>query len=79
MSYRYSYMVEGTAADGQTWMVSGTVEMPHAGMFGHAVQDAMQQSFTHLTEGKAVYGEPGKGCNGPYSITRLVVEVGGET
>jgi hypothetical protein len=37
----------------------------------HAV---MSEIFQQLTEGKAVYGQPGVGCKGPYTIKKIVIE-----
>jgi len=34
---------------------------------------ALRKSFDALTEGRAEYGHPGKGCHGPYSILTLVI------
>jgi hypothetical protein len=34
----------------------------------------MVSTFAALTEGKAVYGEPGP-CGGPYKITKLHIEL----
>lgn len=69
ISYRYE--MSGTGAEGHTWATAGIV--PDAWgpeMFGAI----MHQSFAMLTEGRAVYGEPGKGCKGPYVIDRLLIE-----
>lgn len=66
---KYSYDIAGTAADGQTWETTGTVECE----FVAAYDRAMRASFAQLTGGKAVYGEPGKGCNGPYKINRVEI------
>jgi len=53
----------------------GTVEVATPGNF-HAVPAlAMKQAFQQLTDGKAVFGNPGVGCVGPYHITRMLLEV----
>ena len=68
----YTYTVEGRAAGGQTWQTEG--ETAHeAGSFPEAVLDAVNASFQQLTQGKAIYGQPGVGCAGPYTITQLTV------
>jgi hypothetical protein len=37
------------------------------------ISSALRQSFEQLTGGKAVFEHPGYGCNGPYSITHLIL------
>jgi hypothetical protein len=32
-------------------------------------------SFWKLLHGEAVYGKPGVGCDGPYEVRRLLIEV----
>jgi hypothetical protein len=68
----YSYTVNGSAAGDQTWETSGTVELPEAD-FHAAVETVLRESFMKLTDGKAIFGKPGVGCNGPYSITRFTI------
>jgi len=70
----YTYIIDGTAADGQTWTTTGSVETASEGQFPATVQLAMADSFQQLTQGKAVYGQPGVGCRGPYHIARLLIE-----
>jgi hypothetical protein len=70
MKKYYSYTVEGTARDGQTWKTTGTV----VAEFAAAFNDAMLDSFKQLTSGRAVFGKPGIGCNGPYDIHRFTIE-----
>lgn len=70
----YRYLVEGTAAGGQTWATEGRITVAQAGDFPRVTQDALRDSFMQLTSGKAVYGQPGVGCTGPYTITKLTVE-----
>jgi len=69
----YAYTVSGTAAGGQTWTVKGTANGVQ-GDFPHIVSGVLRELFGKLTSGKAVYGKPGVGCNGPYQITKLVIE-----
>lgn len=69
---RYRWVVEGTAADGQTWRTAGVVDrLP--GHFPHVTMDALTTSFALVTEGRAEFGRPGETCRGPYTITRLEV------
>jgi hypothetical protein len=72
---RFKFTVRGAARDGQTWSVEGHVSEESAGNFPRAVDNAMRQAFLQLTRGKAVYGQPGVGCNGPYTITHLSLDV----
>jgi hypothetical protein len=64
----------GSAADGQTWTTSGAIVTANAGEFTGVPTRAMLESFKQLTKGNAVYGKPGLGCRGPYSMKRLVIE-----
>lgn len=70
----YSFTVEGTARNEQTWKTEGGIIVEKEGDFPNAVKMAMEKSFDQLTNGKAVFGFPGLGCSGPYKIQRLVVE-----
>jgi hypothetical protein len=70
----YRYVVRGTAADGQTWEIAGTVMML-PGHFPMVCDTALRESFMKLTRGEAVFGSPGLGCRGPYDITKLTVEL----
>lgn len=71
----FTYEVEGTAVDGCTWRVTGEVDSL-ATDFMLIIERAMQSVFNQLTQGKAVYGQPGKGCQGPYKITKLLLQKG---
>jgi hypothetical protein len=71
---KYAYEVAGKAADGQTWTTKGVVGDFKPGQFNAAVKTAMADAFMDLTHGHAVYGYPGKGCDGPYAVTRLLIE-----
>lgn len=70
---KYAYEITGAAADRQTWFVEGEVETEKPGDFMLAPHAAMRSAFDQLTHGKAVYGSPGKGCSGPYTITRMLI------
>jgi len=67
---RYTYRIEGLDADGRIWATEGEVTAE----FAEAITQAMRQSFDRLTQGKAIYGEPGKGCRGPYDVTRVLID-----
>jgi hypothetical protein len=69
---RYSYEIEGTGANGQTWATTGEVESARS--FFIIPTMAMEDSFKKLMVGRAVYGKPGLGCDGPYTIVRMVIE-----
>jgi hypothetical protein len=77
---RYRYEITGTATDAQTWTTTGEVETEtdKAGDFPGVPHAALGKSFLQLTRGEAVYGHPGLGCNGPYGITRMMIERVGE-
>ncbi len=73
---RYLYDIAGTGANGQTWRTTGTVEPvadSRTPVFTAALLLAQVQSFHQLTNGKAEYGQPGVGCNGPYTIVTFLV------
>lgn len=70
----YRYTVEGLAADEQTWSVSAPIATKTAGDFALLPAVVMRASFQALTEGKAIFGKPGLGCHGPYTITKFLIE-----
>jgi hypothetical protein len=69
----YAYTMKGTAAGGQTWETSGAVEVA-PGDFPDVTMLALKDTFMKLTQGKAVFGQPGVGCKGPYSIVELTLK-----
>lgn len=73
MTVRYAYTLSGTAAEEQTWKTEGVVELESAPL-SEAVTIATRETFQKLTQGKAVFGKPGIGCSGPYTIRKLLVE-----
>jgi hypothetical protein len=66
----YAYSVSGTAAKNQTWEAVGEVTCE----FNNVFDLVMGRTFQMLTDGRAVYGKPGLGCSGPYSIMRVVID-----
>jgi hypothetical protein len=74
MPTRYRYTIDGGAADQQTWSACGTIQIEKAGEFVEVPSRAIREAFLKLTTGKAIYGHPGVGCRGPYSIERLLIE-----
>jgi hypothetical protein len=68
----YYFNFTGTAAQGQTWEAMGTV-WDNNNDLPAAFNEAMRQAFMDLTRGRAIYGKPGLGCNGPYEIDRIVM------
>jgi hypothetical protein len=73
--YVYEYKMEGKAADDQTWLVVGELSVIGRGNFNDTMDHVMMEGFKQLTNGKAVFGQPGVGCVGPYHITKLLIEV----
>jgi hypothetical protein len=66
----YSYVIEGSGANNQTWQTRGAVLCEFHDAFDHA----MLESFDQLTQGKAIYGNPGVGsCKGPYDILKVTI------
>jgi hypothetical protein len=70
----YNWVVSGTAADGQTWTVEGKEEVVSEGAFLDLPALVMKRAFITLTTGRAVYGQPGVGCKGPYSTKMMMIE-----
>lgn len=70
MNKAYKFEMKGTARNDQTWMTSGYLICEFPAMF----DAAMRASFEQLTEGKAVFGRPEVGCQGPYDITSVLIE-----
>jgi hypothetical protein len=71
---KYKYEVYGNGSVG-TWATSGTAEAATAGQFAFVPNAVLKESFEQLTQGKAVFGEPGVGCKGPYTITKMLIEL----
>ena len=72
---KYRYEISGTAARDQTWTTAGVSKDVTPGAFRTVFEDAILQTYQMLTEGKAIYGQPGAGCQGPYTFTRLLIEM----
>lgn len=70
----YTYTMQGTANRGQSWTTHGEISTEQPGDFFGVLAEAQLDSFMQLTEGKAVFGKPGLGCDGPYQILRFLVE-----
>ena len=70
---KFTYQISGHARDGQTWEDKGTVETPFPDIMT-VTESVMRESFKALTQGKAIYGNPGAGCRGPYTVTKIVIE-----
>lgn len=70
MKRSWNYEVKGSGADGQTWEITGNVVCD----FINIHPTVMRDTFGKLTEGKAVFGKPGVGCEGPYDIHRVLIE-----
>jgi len=71
------FKVEGTAHGGQTYTCEGRVNANIADV-PDCFMDVMRASFHQLTSGKAVFGQPGIGCRGPYTVTRIELKPGEE-
>jgi len=69
----YNFEFRGTAANNQTWWTTGTVE-DNANDIMAVFNTAMRLSFQQVTQGRAIYGQPGIGCHGPYDIERIHIE-----
>ena len=65
----YNYTISGSGAN-KPFKCEGTVRCE----LHNAFDLAMAETFRALTVGEAIYGSPGVGCDGPYSIDRVVIE-----
>ena len=70
---KFPYQINGTCRDEHTWETKGTVETPFPDIMT-VTEAVMRESFKLLTQGKAIYGNPGAGCRGPYTVTKLTIE-----
>lgn len=66
----FKYLIETKDADEINIITTGDVDA--ADIFA-ALANAMRENFLKITEGKAVFGEPGKGCRGPYEVTKITL------
>jgi hypothetical protein len=70
MNKIYKYEIKGLARNDQTWVTKGSIDCE----FNDAFSLAMRNTFEQLTNGKAVYGKPGVGCQGPYDVFSVMIE-----
>jgi len=70
MKKSYRWKMTGLAAKGQTWETEGFITIDLAD-FPDLLNTIMEDNFDQLTQGKAVYGFPGVGCQGPYDIKSI--------
>lgn len=70
MRKSYRFTIDGHGVEGATFQTNGTTLCE----FHDTFDVAMEETFHQLTHGKAVYGSPGVGCRGPYTIKRVVIE-----
>ena len=66
---RFHFACRGLDANQEIWGITGTVESEWADSF----IKINKKIFQELTQGKAIYEQPGKGCKGPYSIITLMI------
>lgn len=68
----FRFKFEGLTAGGNPWHTEGKIDGDMANPL--IFRTAMGASFQQLTSGRAVFGKPGLGCQGPYKITRFTLE-----
>lgn len=67
-----NYTASGTDVTGKEWEVTGILQgnnpldLDATVHLGHAI-------FQQLTQGKARFGRPGEGCEGPYKIKMVTL------
>ena len=69
----YLYTVDGIGSNDNTWKITGNLVIAPA-QFPDIFDMIMEDVFNQLTRGKAVYGKPGVGCAGPYTVNRILLE-----
>lgn len=67
----YNWKISGVDGNGNSWTTKGSITSNES--FLEVVDEAIRQSFTKLTKGLAVYGNPGVGCVGPYKILDFAI------
>lgn len=70
---KFSYRITGEASGGQTWETEGEYELHSPSALPDMFMDILAESFQALTHGRAVYGQPGRGCRGPYKVNTFVI------
>lgn len=70
MPHKYKFRVNGIMANGVAWSSTGEVECSFPDLFTTVVE----RTFDDLTNGRAVFGQPGVGCRGPYDISEIHME-----
>ena len=65
----------GTGADDQTWRVEDEIQVEPNTDFADLCDKAGSHCFLKLVHGKAVFGQPGVGCAGPYKISTFSFEL----
>jgi hypothetical protein len=70
MKKHYGFEMSGTGGNGQSWKTKGSIECEWNDLW----QEMNLSTFAQLTEGRAIYGQPGVACKGPYDIDRIVIE-----
>ena len=73
MTKHYTWNVWGTGSNQQSWKTSGVIALAPSA-FPSIFEVVMAETFKQLTHGKAVYGQPGVGCVGPYDIDGISIE-----
>lgn len=72
MIEQWRFTFQGKTGGGVDWKTEGECVGDIAD--NSVFSDAMRRSFQQLTGGKAIFGSPGAGCRGPYSITSFRLE-----
>jgi hypothetical protein len=70
LNKNYKFEIHGVARNDQTWITNGTIYCD----LNDSFDMAMRASFMQLTEGRAIYGKPGVGCQGPYNVLSVKIE-----
>ena len=68
MKTTYIWFMTGTDANGNLWETKGVTECEYHEIFNQANAECFKQLAK-----RAVYGQPGKGCEGPYTVARVEI------
>jgi len=68
----YRWRLKGRGAGDVSWKTEGELRLDVKD-FPMLLSFIMKASFVKLTKGEAIFGEPGRGCEGPYDIDEIEV------
>lgn len=70
----YTYRITGTGRGAAPWWTTGRVETAQSGALAAVLAEALRVTYERLTDGTAHYGDL-YSCQGPYTITRVQIDL----